>query len=286
MLVTGSTVNGDDNLSEPGSPPGYDISTNFETWVILNFTHSSPGSTPDFTILESSNAIGLFENHQNVPKTDVIVSYSSSSITRNGLQDQPLPVELTSFTASIVDNKISLSWQTATEIDNYGFEIERTVGSTQAEESSSEPNWQKIGFVAGAGYSNSIKNYSFMDIKPLDGLLKYRLRQIDTDGKFEYSGIVEIVIEGDIPLEYKLSQNYPNPFNPSTNITFSLPEPGLYIINIYNSLGQRVAKLGENNYSAGTYSIKFDAQKLPSSIYIYQLLGENANITKKMLLLR
>ena len=122
----------------------------------------------------------------------------------------PVPVELISFTAEVDGNVVTLFWQTATETNNSGFEIERQVGNKQ----SAACNWDKVGFVEGKGTTTEIQSYSFTD-KPEPGTYKYRLKQIDFDGTFAYSPEVEAEVKA--PNVFSLEQNYPNPFNPSTN---------------------------------------------------------------------
>jgi Secretion system C-terminal sorting domain len=198
----------------------------------------------------------------------------------------PLPVELTSFSAAIVDYYVSLIWQTATEVNNYGFEILRrsTPQNDSHSEQSEETDWTKIGFVPGHGNSNSPKEYSFMD-KPTDGSqFKYRLKQIDIDGKFEYSPEVEVVFE--ILQDFEIKQNYPNPFNPTTKITYSIPQKANVQIIIYNLLGMEVATLVNEIKNAGKYEAEFDASQLSSGIYLYKIISANYFETKKMLLLK
>src|SRR5674476_225903 len=127
-----------------------------------------------------------------------------------------LPVELTSFTAKQSVRGVELRWVTATEISNFGYQIERAYLSTQ----NNQTIWEKIGFISGHGNSNSPNNYSFIDNKPLSGKSQYRLKQIDKDGAFQYTKTVEVV---SVILKYNLAQNYPNPFNPTTVITYSIP---------------------------------------------------------------
>jgi len=196
----------------------------------------------------------------------------------------PLPVELTSFNAKLVNNNsVKLQWQTATEVNNYGFEIERALllkGGTN----SSPDEWKKIGFVEGAGNSNSPKQYNFIDEKLIGGSsFIYRLKQIDMDGSFTYSDEAKINI---IQNKYKLFQNYPNPFNPSTKIRFSLKKPEKVIVKIFNSIGQEIETLVNKNYEAGTYEINFNPVYLTNGVYLYQIQAGNFREVRKMILLK
>jgi len=196
-------------------------------------------------------------------------------------------VELTSFSASLEENNsVLLNWETATEVNNYGFEIERANKGGKLE----TKNWHKIGFAQGYGNSNSVKEYSFEDKSPPSGKVFYRLKQIDTDGLFEYSGIVEIKIN--LPEKFELFQNYPNPFskgtgsNQTTTIEFTLPESGFVKLRVYNILGELVATLLNEQMEAGYKTVRFSAENIPSGIYLYNLSTKDFTATKKMILLR
>jgi hypothetical protein len=203
-------------------------------------------------------------------------TYTGDGTKCNG----PLPVELSSFTATISGGAVKLNWKTETEVNNFGFEIERQVGSLQ----SSDSKFEKIGFVNGNGNTNSPKEYSFRDEMPTGGnKFLYRLKQIDNDGSFEYSDVVEVEV---IPDHYELSQNYPNPFNPSTTIQFSLPKQSQLRINLYNMLGEQVATIAEGMYETGYHKIKFSANYLPSGTYVYRIESNNFVQTKKMILIK
>jgi hypothetical protein len=197
-----------------------------------------------------------------------------------------LPVELTSFTANVNGQGVVLNWNTATEVNNYGFEIERTVGSGQ----SAVVYWEKMGFVNGSGNSNSSKDYNFSDDNIAAGKYLYRLKQIDNDGGFKYSN--EIEVEIGIPTKFSLSQNYPNPFNPETVISWHLAAGSYVTLKVYDILGNEVATLVNKEQSAGTYQISFNSQlttdnKQPSSgVYFYQLRAGNFVGTKKMILMK
>jgi len=189
------------------------------------------------------------------------------------------PVELISFTAHRIGENIVLNWQTATEVNNYGFEVERySLTATPVK------TWKKIGFIEGHGNSNSPNEYSFVDADKLIGNVQYRLKQLDFNGCFEYSGIAEVeIIEA---TEFKLSQNYPNPFNPTTVIEFSIPCSGQTTLEVYNVLGQKVKTLVNKELKAGSYSYQFDANSVTSGIYFYKLQSNAYSQIKKMILLK
>jgi hypothetical protein len=197
-----------------------------------------------------------------------------------GLNASSLPVELTSFSVSVKNTMVKLDWKTETEVNNYGFEIERKVSTTNT---SARP-FEKIGFVSGNGNSNSPKDYSFLDNNIASGKYSYRLKQIDNDGKFEYSHEIEIDLGS--PLEFSLNQNYPNPFNPSTLISFSVPVAAPVTLKIYDVLGNEVATLLNSEKPAGVYEIEFNATELTSGIYFYQINAGTFTQTKKMLLIK
>lgn len=184
------------------------------------------------------------------------------------------PVELTSFAANVNGKKIILNWETATEVNNYGFEIER---------STEKNKWVNLGFVEGHGNSNSPKNYSFEDESPSSGLNSYRLKQIDNDGAYEYSEAVEVSFEVN---SFTLEQNYPNPFNPSTKIRFSLAKEGFVELVVYNVLGEEVKVLISENKLAGSYFVVLNATDFSSGIYFYKLRAGDFLQTKKMVLLQ
>ena len=187
----------------------------------------------------------------------------------------PLPVELSSFTAKIINDKVELNWLTMTEVDNYGFDIERKVNKSE---------WQKIGFVEGHGNSNSPNSYSFVDNHLTGGSeFRYRLKQIDTNGNYEFSEIVEIEY---LPQNFVLYQNYPNPFNPSTKIRYSIPQSSNVIIKVFDILGNEIETLVNEEKPAGNYEVEFDASGLSSGMYLYKLQAGNFVETKKMILLK
>jgi len=192
----------------------------------------------------------------------------------------PIPVELTSFTATANESSVLINWTTATETNNQGWNIERK----QIDEHG-QTSWQRIGFVEGSGTSTTTKNYSFNDDKLSSGKYHYRLQQIDYDGSMTYSDIVEIEINF-LPGKFALYQNYPNPFNPSTLIKFDVPSASFINLSIYNAIGEKVATLVNEQKEAGIHLVDFNAANLPSGIYIYRLTSDQNVFTNKMMLIK
>ncbi len=189
------------------------------------------------------------------------------------IQD-PVPVELTMFNVLKDDNIVKLLWNTATEVNNYGFDIERK-----------KDKWENIGFVEGNGNSNSPKDYTYADTLKMPGIYFYRLKQIDTDGQFEYSQEVKIDM-GDIIKGYELMQNYPNPFNPETKIGFKIPERSNVKLTIYDIIGNTVSTLVDKQLEPGYYEEPFDGKALSSGVYFYRLQTENSSLSGKMMLMK
>jgi hypothetical protein len=193
----------------------------------------------------------------------------------------PLPVELTSFTATSQLGKIILNWSTATEINNLGFEVERKILQKQ-----SEGEWIRIAFVEGHGTTTELKEYSYLDdISTVQATsLVYRLKQMDFLGTYQYSD--EVFVENPAPVDYVLYQNYPNPFNPTTTIQYSIKERTPVELVLYDILGRVVEVLVNEEQAAGYYKVNFNAGKLASGIYIYRLKAGSFIETKKMLLIK
>ncbi|NLT52582.1 MAG: T9SS type A sorting domain-containing protein [Ignavibacteria bacterium] len=225
-------------------------------------------------LLSLNNGLS-WSNESFADETDVFFTFANFGEQVWAIKDQdflfkntsPLPVELNSFSANVNGSSVELVWQTVSEHNNYGFEVERRMGTGDR-----KMEWEVLGFIAGAGNSNSPKEYSFSDnnLTLTSYSYSYRLKQIDLDGKFTYSK--EISVEQLLlPTEFSLSQNYPNPFNPSTVIKYQLPMNGFVSLKIYDILGSEIATLVSEQKPAGTYEVKFDASALTSGVYVYRL---------------
>jgi len=227
----------------------------FDVLEDLGINNDGPDDVRDYSVLQ--NHLDLAGNAHLVQPVPII------------------PVELTSFWTESKEGKVQLFWTTATEINNLGFEIERCTEIDQA--------WRMIGFIRGAGTTTEIQAYQFSD--DLFGTnsekLFYRLKQIDFNGQFTYSNIVELNFP---PIKFNLLQNYPNPFNPNTIIKYSVPKPSMVTLIVYNSLGEQIVKLVNEFKTPGYYQVKFDGSNLPSGVYFYSLSAGDFTIMRKMLL--
>lgn len=257
--------------------------------VAITYTLSD-GSTTDFSFSDGNCSISATPS----------VSLAYGTVDNSDLSPAPLPVELTSFTGEILNEEVTLSWKTETEINNYGFEVERMYQekriknqetSEKSQESISEyQDWDKLGFVEGHGNSNSPKYYSFSDKSISEaGKYFYRLKQVDIDGKYEYSDVVEVVLN--VSSEFKLEQNYPNPFNPVTTIKYTIPskiksETSNVKLVVYDILGSEIAALVNESQQPGNYEVDWNAEQLNSGIYFYKLQVGNYIDTKRMILMK
>ncbi len=197
--------------------------------------------------------------------------------------DVPLPIELNSFNANISNRNVILSWETEAEVNNYGFEVERSLSGHSSSFGGHSLNreWEIIGFVQGHGNANSQNEYSFIDENVAAGNYLYRLKQIDNDGKFTYSKVVEVTFITQ-PSTFELYQNYPNPFNPITRIDYQLSFNSEVKIELYSITGERVAILVNQPHEAGYYSIEVNTSKirLASGVYVYRMVVVN-NLKEK-----
>ena len=323
-VSTGGTIHftGDDNSStdfskgttqffnviiDDGVNPKFDTKEKGNIQIAGSFTNYNPdldvknatftfNGTGDQTIYSASTPIPDESTFNNLvidkPSgsisllSDVAVESSfeevNGTLDLNGymlwVSGSPLPVELSTFSAINLQNGINLQWRTETEVNNYGFKVERKNSSTQ------NGQWQTLAFVQGHGNSNSPKNYSFIDEGITSGKYSYRLKQIDNDGKYEYSKPIEVDL-GTVNT-YELSQNYPNPFNPITTISFTISSTNTVKLSVFNSIGEKVEDLVNEMKEAGTYTVNFNAQNLPSGTYYYRIQTNDYTQTKKMILLK
>jgi hypothetical protein len=191
---------------------------------------------------------------------------------------QIVPVELISFSAEVSGNEVNLSWATASEVNNYGFEIFRK---------REEDDFTLIGFVKGYGTASFENSYSFIDDDLIHGKYFYKLVQIDFDGTRKEYDAVEVLVDN-IPSDFYLQQNYPNPFNPSTKIKFGIAgnKAEFVTIKVYDLLGSEIMTLLNEEKSPGSHEIEFNAGNISSGIYFYKISAGAFSQTKKMIIIK
>ena len=250
----------------------YSDSTGFYLRMLSPGTYSLRFDAPDYETKIIDNV--------------VVNDYSSLTTLNVQLVLSIVPVELVSFSASVNENNVLLSWTTSTETNNMGFEIERNTPLNPLSRGEAEgwSVWEKIGFIKGCGTCTELRAYSFADKNLSAGKYQYRLKQIDLDGTPEYYNIIDVEII--LPLRFTLEQNYPNPFNPSTIINYSIKEAGVVKLKVFDVLGSEVAELVNESKDAGNHSVEFNASNLPSGVYIYTLQVNGYSASRKMLLIK
>lgn len=202
-----------------------------------------------------------------------------------------IPVELSSFTATVVNGKVRLDWYTASETNNTGFVIQKSQDGV---------NFQDIYFIGGNGTTTQRNIYSYTDENVSFGVYYYRLKQIDMDGTINYLNVVAVDLG--LPQSFMLEQNFPNPFNPATKIRFTIPsviaspnmtkQSQLVTLRVYDILGNEVATLVNEEKPAGVYEVEFStesfggASQFTSGMYIYKLTAGEFSQSRKMILIK
>ncbi|GJQ33407.1 MAG: hypothetical protein HBSAPP04_22460 [Ignavibacteriaceae bacterium] len=210
------------------------------------------------------------------------IAYVQDDVTKEVLNSSSsrfassVPVELTSFTATSQSKGILLEWTTASETNNYGFEIEK---STDGNIYSTE------AFIAGKGTTLAETNYSYFITGLPNGEVYVRLKQIDYDGTATYTK-VETVNFDLVPENLTIHSNYPNPFNPSTVIRYALPADGFAEMKVYNATGELVKVLISGEMPAGQHQVTFDATGLNSGVYFVRLVSKSGQSIRKVSLLK
>lgn len=190
-----------------------------------------------------------------------------------------VPVELTSFAGTSNKLDVQLNWSTATELNNNGFEIQRKTNT----------DFVTIGFVKGYGTTTNPHEYTFIDKSLQPGKYTYRLKQLDFNGKYEFSKAVDVQVV--LGLDYSLTQNYPNPFNPETAIKYTIPQAGNVSIKVFDVAGKEVATLVEKDLAAGSYETHWFGRDnngfaVSTGVYILKMTSGNYVQGRKMMFIK
>lgn len=275
-------------------------------WGVFYDRRNTTGSATDIYVVKSTDGGVSFENFKVnessfIPTSSVFFGDYTNITAWDGkvfpiwmrldntiltvwtalIEDTPVPVELVDFTVSNDLDKSFIQWSTASETNNLGFEIERARFNTETADYS---EFQLIGFVDGNGTTSEYHNYSFLDENLHSGKYEYRLKQVDYNGTYKYSEIVEINIIG--VNNFVLCQNYPNPFNPSTTISYQIPEREYVTIKIFDGIGTEIQTIVNETQNAGVHEVNFDASFLCSGVYLYKIIAGKFQQSKKMLLVK
>jgi hypothetical protein len=279
VTITGTQVSGS-GFFDPGSGFSKRIGASVSGGVTVNsVTYVNPT-----TVTLNLSTVGASLGPQNV----TIVNPDSQSRTGTGILaiDAPLPIQLASFTGSVVNGiNVLLRWTTLSEINNYGFEVQRSI--RQLSDYATIPN----SFIPGHGTTTEPHSYSYTDVTAAYGRWWYRLKQIDLDGTIHYIDGIRVdvlttVAESGLPLCTALHQNYPNPFNPSTTIRYSLAKQTLVRLRIYNTLGQEVATLVDGAENAGEHSVEWAPRTASSGVYLCRLQAGDYVENRRLVLLK
>lgn len=256
---------------EPPNVDHFDSNTVINQWQELTFDYSS-------SIGVTGATLTIIPDQEAGSRTHASVNYFDF-IRFTPLN--PVPVEMTAFAAKVVGSTVELTWKTATETNNRGFEIYRSISGS---------SFSKIGFVQGNGSTTEPKAYTFIDrsIKVGENY-GYRLKQIDFDGTFDFSNVVNVT--GITPSEFSLDQNYPNPFNPTTNVSYSVPVKSEVSLEVYNLIGQKIMTLVQGSVDAGKHFVQVDGSSMASGVYLLKInaVGDNGSqftSSKKMTLMK
>jgi hypothetical protein len=244
---------------------------------------NSDGSLPNISFMHLASGSRLIDTG-----TIIGLLYNGSAPDLGAFETSgPLPVQLASFIGNFIsENSVKLDWETLSEVNNYGFYVEKYNSITNKFEVAEN------SFQSGKGTTLEPHYYSWTDENVLGSELQYRLKQIDNNGLVNYFGPIILNPNGaednpSVPAVFALNQNYPNPFNPSTKITFTLAKSGYTTLKVYNVLGNEVKTLFNGQAEAGRlYIVHFDGTGLASGLYFYKLQNDNKSDTKKNILLK
>lgn len=265
------------NTTGYGNANGTSFSCPLAAGVAALIVQARPNATP----IEIMNSMRNTASNAGLPNNQ----YGWGIIdARAAINDIPLPIQLNYFSGSISSHCVELRWGTISEINNYGFEIQRS--QDRVNNIVTIPN----SFVPGYGTTNTPHHYQFTDCTVASGVWFYRLKQIDLDGTVSYSEWIEVEVPTGVteekPIEFALYQNYPNPFNPTTHFRFQIGRFGLVSLIVFDVLGREVATVVSKEMQPGSYEIEFDSKNLSGGVYFYTLSSGHNIITRKFVLLK
>lgn len=249
-------------------------------------------------IRKAASEVSMPKNLQNI--ISFIIAYilivSVSGQTQNldrseNTGNKTHSFQISEFDYYIENTGVVIYWTTNIERNSFLFEVER--------QTSDYSKWERRGYVVASGFSDSVKKYSFWEDAPIHGSSTYRLKLIDINEKYEYSGKLlvnysnSILKYGDEKVNtFSLSQNFPNPFNPYTKITYYVPDNSKINLSVYNSVGELIIIADQGIVEKGTHIIEWNASNYPSGIYLLRMIAETTegkqkyHETRKMLLLK
>ncbi|MEM6338009.1 MAG: T9SS type A sorting domain-containing protein, partial [Bacteroidota bacterium] len=281
LLDGSSTLVDEVNYDDSGAWPGDDGSAAIQLNIAPgDLTATPPGPNRNGQNLNDAGSNWILHSSG----TDAAITAAASGVWNSGSDvgspgiyapSTPLPVELISFEALAGPDSIELSWSTATETNNAGFAVETSRGG----------DWQEIAWVNGFGTTLEAQNYRHTVVNLAPGRHQFRLRQVDFDGAFEYSPVVEATIS--VPGTHALSEAYPNPFNPQARFELTVATEQAVTVTLHDALGRTVRTLYTGVVAANaTQSVLIDGSELPSGLYVYRAAGERFAESRTVLLVK
>lgn len=211
--------------------------------------------------VEITSSIPIGFNKFHAPTEAIGYAIGSTGVILKYIDSLLVPVELSSFTGDVINGGVRLKWSTVTEVNNKGFYIEKSFDKII---------WGEVGFKKGSGTTTENNFYSFTDKEINSPQQFYRLKQVDFNGKHEYSEVIGI--ETDLNIQnFRLFQNYPNPFNSNTVISYQVPTKSFINISLYSVIGEKIYEIINEEKAEGIYKETFISTQIPSGVYFLKM---------------